>query len=373
MKTFAFAKNSGTQTLPSLSQPASAHAWRGLPVAISSLLSRPTVQAKLKIGAPGDRFEQEADRVADYVMRRPDGLGLSPQVSETAGSLCQRQTNEPLDEESMSASDLLSMKEKPGAAHTATPAVAANVERMAGGGAPLDHSTRASMESRFGRDFGSVRLHHDTQAAATAEAIGARAFTFHQHIAFAPGEYQPSTPKGQHLLAHELTHVLQQTGTSGVIQRTCACTDGRRATASEDTFLRSQLPRLVTDDYCIIGPESGTYNCIAWTICDETQWIWNQVDSVYGDNDGTVSISDFDAFYQATQNLTPTTSPNSNTLVALFANGSRPTHAAVISTSQPDCGQVPFTSKLGRAWVISHDLYQLEGGTVYGNIVRYYE
>jgi hypothetical protein len=130
---------------------------------------------------------------------------------------------------------------------------------------------------------------------------------------------------------------------------------------------------VVADDYCILSPPDATYNCIACLIIKTRQWIWNQVDSVYGDREGTVSISDFDAFYQAPQSLTPTDSPNTNTLVALFAKGTTPTHAAVTSPGAPACGTFPFSSKLGREWVISHDLYQLQGGSVYGNIVRSYE
>ena len=77
-------------------------------------------------------------------------------------------------------------------------------------GQPLDAGTRVRMESRFGHDFGHVRVHDDTQAATAAAALGARAFTAGEHIAFSAGRYRPSTDDGARLIAHELAHVVQQ-------------------------------------------------------------------------------------------------------------------------------------------------------------------
>jgi Domain of unknown function (DUF4157) len=79
-------------------------------------------------------------------------------------------------------------------------------------GRPLDSGARAPMEARFGRDFGAVRVHTDPQAAESARAVSARAYTVGQHIAFDRGQYQPHTPAGQRLLAHELAHTVQQRG-----------------------------------------------------------------------------------------------------------------------------------------------------------------
>src|SRR5690349_7531304 len=77
-------------------------------------------------------------------------------------------------------------------------------------GQPLDRGTRDFFESSFGHDFSQVRVHADEQAASAANAVFARAYTVGNHIAFAAGEYTPSTPQGRKLLAHELTHVVQQ-------------------------------------------------------------------------------------------------------------------------------------------------------------------
>jgi hypothetical protein len=81
-------------------------------------------------------------------------------------------------------------------------------------GQPLDAATRAFMEGRFGHNFGLVRVHADARAAESAQAVNAEAYTVGQHIAFASNRYQPSSASGQRLLAHELTHTLQQ-GESG--------------------------------------------------------------------------------------------------------------------------------------------------------------
>jgi hypothetical protein len=88
--------------------------------------------------------------------------------------------------------------------------VAANIHAMNGGGSPLPATTRAFFEPRFGADFSQVRVHTDSRAAATANSIQARAFTVGSNIAFGAGRYAPESPPGRQLLAHELTHVLQQ-------------------------------------------------------------------------------------------------------------------------------------------------------------------
>src|SRR3954451_5289498 len=77
-------------------------------------------------------------------------------------------------------------------------------------GQPLDSTTRGFMESRFGHDFSRVRVHSDARAAESAAALNALAFTQGAHVVFGRGLYEPASPKGRRLLAHELTHVVQQ-------------------------------------------------------------------------------------------------------------------------------------------------------------------
>jgi hypothetical protein len=85
-------------------------------------------------------------------------------------------------------------------------------EVLRSAGQPLDPKTRTFFESRFGHDFGSVRVHTDAKAVDSAQAVNAFAYTVGSHIVFAPAQYQPETTSGRQLLAHELTHVTQQNG-----------------------------------------------------------------------------------------------------------------------------------------------------------------
>src|SRR5205085_6372561 len=77
-------------------------------------------------------------------------------------------------------------------------------------GQPLDTGTRAFMEPRFGHDFSQVRVHTDTQAAESARAVNALAYTVGRDVVFGAGQHSPETSGGKRLLAHELTHVVQQ-------------------------------------------------------------------------------------------------------------------------------------------------------------------
>lgn len=85
-------------------------------------------------------------------------------------------------------------------------------ETLRAPGRPLEGSTRAAMEKGFGHDFGRVRVHTDARAAESARAVGALAYTVGREVVFGAGRYEPETRAGRHLLAHELTHVLQQDG-----------------------------------------------------------------------------------------------------------------------------------------------------------------
>jgi hypothetical protein len=90
------------------------------------------------------------------------------------------------------------------------PGLEARVQSLRGSGQPLPQSVRSFFEPRFGRDFGGVRVHVDARATEAARLVDARAFTLGQDIVFRAGQYQPETMAGQRLLAHELTHVVQQ-------------------------------------------------------------------------------------------------------------------------------------------------------------------
>lgn len=99
-----------------------------------------------------------------------------------------------------------------------SPKVESNIHAMKGAGKALPETSRAELEPRFGYDFSDVRIHSDTRSAETAQALKARAFTVGHDIAFNSGEYAPESASGKKLLAHELTHVIQQDGQTGTLR-----------------------------------------------------------------------------------------------------------------------------------------------------------
>lgn len=131
------------------------------------------IQAKLKVGPPNDRYEQEADRVAERVVQMPEVSPIDPSACETF-----------------------------------------NRE-----GQGIPESVRSYFEPRFGHDLGDVRLHTDSSAAQLSRSLNARAFTAGRDIFFGAEEYAPQTVEGKRLIAHELTHVLQQGAGSSMIRR----------------------------------------------------------------------------------------------------------------------------------------------------------
>lgn len=172
---------------------------------------RAVVQPRLAISTPGDPFEFEADRVAEQVMRMPADDKSAPEISRLAESP--------------------SLRGNCPSCATADGDLRSVVARgIGGGGQSLDDGTRTFMESRFGRDFGHVRVHTANSAAESARSINARAYTVGSDIVFANGQYAPSTNQGRRLIAHELTHVSQQGSGSSVnrqmVWRDCSNTHG---------------------------------------------------------------------------------------------------------------------------------------------------
>ena len=242
--------------------------------AVQRMYESGVLQAKLKIGQPGDKYEQEADRVADQVMRMPDS-NVSRQedeeevqgkpVADQITPLVQRQSEEeeeikkqpeeeeepvqtkPLqrqpedeeevqtqpeeDEETAQAKFLqrpeeeevqtqpeeeeeepVQAKRSKESSPEVSPSFDSGIKSMRGGGQPLPKSSRAYFEPRFGADFSSVKIHTNTSAMHMARSINAKAFTFGKDVVFGEGQYSPQTSNGKRLMAHELTHVVQQEG-----------------------------------------------------------------------------------------------------------------------------------------------------------------
>jgi len=174
------------------------------------ILPRPVVQPKLVVGSPGDKYEQEADRVAERVMGISEPRAASSCACSIQGN-CRKCEEAELKLQSIEdEKDLLQSKEITGQNAETTPDLESSINAIRGGGKPLTESERAFFEPRFGCNFRQVRLNMDARAAEAARAINARAFTSGKNIIFGSGEYLAGTRKGQFLLAHELTHVVQQ-------------------------------------------------------------------------------------------------------------------------------------------------------------------
>ena len=212
-----------------------------------------SVQTKLTIGKPGDKYEQEADRVSDQVMnmsqpvqRQENGdeeARMKPEIqrqdekeeeepvatkplANAITPLVQRQeTSEKEKEEVQTKPEIQRQgmeeekKEEEVQTKSSGNSSTANMEGLEqqlgnskGGGNPLSDDVRSFMEPRFGTDFSDVKVHTDSSAVQMNHNIQAQAFTHGQDIYFNSGKYSPNTNEGKSLLAHELTHVVQQRG-----------------------------------------------------------------------------------------------------------------------------------------------------------------
>lgn len=192
----------------------------------------PLVQAKLTIGQPGDKYEQEADAMADQVMRMPqtdspiqrkcedceeESLQMKP-LADSITPIIQKQSIE----EAEGAT--LQMKSE-GGGQKASASLSSQLSQSKGGGTGLPTSTNQQMSAAFGADFSGVRIHTDSNAVQMNRYLNARAFTHGSDVYFNKGEYSPGGGEGKRLLAHELTHVVQQGGDEKQIQRAVEAED----------------------------------------------------------------------------------------------------------------------------------------------------
>ena len=148
------------------------------------------LQTKLKINEPGDVYEREADRIADQLMSER-GRPLAGDAARHVQRFSQS-SNASLD------------------------AAPPSVDRaLQDSGRPLEPGLRRDMEERFGYDFSHVRVHSDAVAVQSAQDVNAHAYTVASDIVFGAGGFDPATRQGRRLIAHELTHVVQQAGSGG--------------------------------------------------------------------------------------------------------------------------------------------------------------
>jgi len=292
---------------------------------LQRLLRSGFIQAKLKISHPQDAYEQEADRVADQVMRMPNpamtgaagvfGQAALPQI-QRACSGCEDELHRQADEEEGGGAEHLVDNDMPAPDEmTETPAslVAQNqpqaqVQRACGacaekqeiranevseplsadsfepiqnGGHALAPAARAFFEPRFGHAFDRVRIHTDAHAAESARAVNALAYTVGHNIVFGAGQYKPDTSEGRRLIAHELTHVVQQ-GAAHVL---------KPSSEQPPHPLRIQpTPSSVTilHRWHVNGPAAGNTNTI---VCDGKDGVTTQLGAT-GNADQTRCLSD---------------------------------------------------------------------------------
>ena len=218
------------------------------------------VQTKLTIGKPGDKYEQEADKVSDQVMNMSQPVQRQEQGEEAMQMKPEIQRQEMGEEEEAQAkplanviSPLVQRQEMPEEAQmkpeiqrqeegeeeeaqmkpeiqrqeegeeeevqaksdnstASSEGLEQQLGNSKGGGSPLSDEARSFMEPRFGTDFSDVKVHTDSSSVQMNQDIQAQAFTHGQDIYFNSGKYSPDTNEGKSLLAHELTHVVQQRG-----------------------------------------------------------------------------------------------------------------------------------------------------------------
>lgn len=248
-----------------LAQPAGTHGSRLAPPAYGiDLLDHGSqgahglvIQPKLAVGAANDRYEQEADRVAHQVMRQ---LGAVPSTSappahqDAVSALIQCA---PMDTETTQAPPAV-QQPVGSAGGTISAGAEAAIRAASGRGRPLDKTLRPKMERAFGSDFSRIRVHTDQLADQLNRTMQARAFTSGRDIFFRRGEYNTQSTHGQTLLAHELTHVVQQNGAQrSAVQDIQKQTDPHAPSGPQITTMRNDTPfisRKILDVDSTVGP-----------------------------------------------------------------------------------------------------------------------
>jgi hypothetical protein len=224
--------------------------------------TEPQVQTKMTVNTPGDKLEQEADKKADQVMRMPQ-VEEKIQKAEAKEDKIQKKEDEKLQkaeskeekiqkkeedklQKAEAKEDKIQKKEEEKVQRrgNGTPSVGSStqsaIQNKTTGGEPLSSETKSFMEPRFGADFSNVRIHNDQESASLNNNLNARAFTYQNHIFFSENQYQPGTGDGKQLLAHELTHTIQQGHANETpIQRSSTATVQRAPSAAPKEVIYS--------------------------------------------------------------------------------------------------------------------------------------
>ena len=220
------------------------------------------VQARMAVSSPSDSFEIEAERVADDFVSRSysSPSGSAPEIEESNTHQISRRT----------MGDGL---EGAGAALETTDETASAISRASSGGKSLDPNTKGRFESGLGADLSTVRIHADGQSDKLCRSLSAEAFTTGSDVFFSSGSYQPGTKSGDHLLAHELTHVVQQ-GSAPVVSRFAITkegkeTDARAAKMKQERAQQKEAFQAATFTQEEIDEETAVSNKATQTEADE--------------------------------------------------------------------------------------------------------
>lgn len=316
----------GEASLSESAPPALQTSYSPSPPSQASDLPPLPIQPKLTVGKPDDPYEREADRVAQQVVSTPEPpppQALQPQTTlkNQGEEDLQRMPIASLQSTSFGPSiqakcplckqedqeEVLQAKLDQQKAGEAGHASSVNLEQRLGssqgGGSPLSSEVRNFMEPRFGVDFSDVRVHTGAAAVQMNQDLQAQAFAHQRDIYFGAGKYDPATQSGQQLLAHELTHVVQQTGgvqakPQGDIQRQ----GGSPVQAAAIAHTSLIQPDLLDDAAAavgeivegianwidLLGPKSDLLSHIT-----DASWLISTVERVEADNDANPKHSMF--------------------------------------------------------------------------------
>ena len=306
--------------------------------------TRPIIQTKLTVGQPNDKYEQEADNVADKVVQRlakSDNTNhqspitnhqSAPSVSEASTPIIQHKTDAPeeekLDRKEDSKEELPELQKSPVSAvgddeglqmkcaeceaeeesghvqmkgnteGVASSKIESQLNSSKGGGSPLPDETRTSMESAMGADFSNVRVHTNSSAVQMNKDLRAHAFTHGSDVYFNEGKYNPSGTEGGRLLAHELVHTVQQNGAStNSVQRTPTCPQSRARdentrSQTSDGILPNNAVFLTNDNKLIIQDFAINSNALPIGIANTAAW-QRTMSMIVGDPSTLMAVEGF--------------------------------------------------------------------------------
>jgi hypothetical protein len=334
------------------------------------------IQPQLEVGARDDRYEREADTMADKVMRMSDGPEIQrmhqedeDKIMTMSDGLEVQRMHEEDEDKKVTMSDgpeIQAMHDGSESGLIAPASLEAGIGNSKGSGHPLPAEIQAEMENKIGADLSSVRIHTDDSAALMNKDINAKAFTHGQDIYFSHGQYNPASAQGKMLLAHELTHTVQQgKGVQRKIMRAVntlggtfntttyapytAAWNGRKVVGATINLKFTPNDLVVADNIGLTQTVKTMKNTVAGGMVNTPSYTnpTNEATSLKSGDKGR-SVDRIDYVYQLQGgNLVSTGMPETNPIYAvhntrmLNANGAIVPGSDRVSTSLADINTVP--------------------------------